>query len=376
MSLTICLLANTLYYPEGGGHLWVYLNRALALRALGCQVIWMEAVDTATEADEVRRLVAALKVRLDRYGIQRLALCSYGGDPLPQAAADGLGDGDAAEESDLLLNFAYEVSASVIAGFRRSALVDIDPGLLQVWMSKGWLTVPPHSIYFSTGETVGRPGAKFPDAGLQWHYAPHCVALDWWPVRGREEGAAFTTVSNWNTADEWMEDDEGVYSNDKRDGFLPFLKLPQYTDQPLELALCLSPDDEEELLLRDHGWRVQNAEAVTGTPWDYQAYVQASKGEFSCVKPSCIRLANAWISDRTLCYMASGKPAVIEHTGPSRLLPNAEGLFRFRTQEEAVHCLEAAASDYERHSQLARALVEEHFDARKVMASMLERALA
>ena len=89
-------------------------------------------------------------------------------------------------------------------------------------------------------------------------------------------------------------------------------------------------------------------------PWDYQRYVQASQGEFSCAKPSCVRLQNAWVSDRTLCYLASGKPAVVQHTGASRFLPDAEGLFRFRTLEEAAHALSAAQSDYERHGRLAR----------------------
>ena len=115
---------------------------------------------------------------------------------------------------------------------------------------------------------------------------------------------------------------------------------------------------------------------VASTPWEYQRYIQDSLGEFSCVKPSCIRLQNAWVSDRTICYLASGKPAVVEHTGPSRFLPDAAGLFRFRDMGEAVRCLETVAADYEGQCRLARALAEEYFDARKVVGSVLERALA
>jgi hypothetical protein len=88
-----------------------------------------------------------------------------------------------------------------------------------------------------------------------------------------------------------------------------------------------------------------------------------------------MKFQNAWISDRTLCYLASGKPAVVQHTGPSGFLPDAEGLFRFRTLEEAACALSTIEGDYERHSRLARALAEEHFDARKVVGSVLERAL-
>jgi hypothetical protein len=121
---------------------------------------------------------------------------------------------------------------------------------------------------------------------------------------------------------EGMIDGAGAYSNDKRTGFLPYLDLPKLAAAPLELALCLAPEEHDErAMLLGHGWRLCDAWGVASTPWDYQRYVQRSRGEFSCVKPSCVRLQNAWISDRTLCYLASGRPAVVEHTGPSRFLP-------------------------------------------------------
>ena len=108
----------------------------------------------------------------------------------------------------------------------------------------------------------------------------------------------------------------------------------------------------------------------------YRDYIQKSRGEFSCAKPSCMRLANAWISDRTLCYLASGKPAVVQHTGPSGFLPDGEGLFRFRTPDEAAQALRAVESDYDRHAAAARALAEAHFDAGRVVGRVLERALS
>ena len=67
---------------------------------------------------------------------------------------------------------------------------------------------------------------------------------------------------------------------------------------------------------------------------------------------------------------------VVQYTGPSRYLAQAEGLFRFRTMDEALRGLAQAESDYERQCRLARALAEEHFDARRVVGRVLERALA
>jgi hypothetical protein len=374
MQLTVCLSAwNTLTYPEGGGHLWAYLNWALGLRALGCRLIWLETVAADVPVPKIQALVRSLKHRLRPFGLEdAVALCSGGDEALPREAAEGcLPD----YEADLLLNMQYRLSPKIVERFRRSALVDIDPGLLQIWVSEGQIRLARYDHYFSIGETVGRPEARFPDAGLRWQYTPPCVALDWWPPCPVGKDAAFTTVSHWSS-DEWLEEGGESYENSKRAGFLPFLDLPRHTNQPLELALCLGSNEEAETTaLREQGWRVRHAYEVTATPWDYQRYIQASRGEFSCVKPSCIRLQNAWVSDRTLCYLASGKPAVVQHTGPSRLLPDADGLFRFRDLAEAARCLEAVAADYERHSHVARALAEEHFDARKVVASVLERAL-
>src|SRR5689334_12527769 len=192
VSATVCVLANTLGYPEGGGHLWVYLNWALGLRANGCRVIWLEGFDGASSTPAVRAQARALKERLAPYGLgDSLALCTYGGESLTsELAAECLGI-EAAIESDLLLNFAYGMPAEVIGRFRRTALVDIDPGLLQTWMSAGAVEVAPHDSYFTIGETVGRPEARFPDAGLRWHYTPPCVATDWWPVRPAEPDAPF-----------------------------------------------------------------------------------------------------------------------------------------------------------------------------------------
>jgi len=141
--------------------------------------------------------------------------------------------------------------------------------------------------------------------------------------------------------------------------------------------VCLSPGDEEDgRLLEERGWKIRIAWTISSEPEQYRAYIQQSRGEFSIVKPSCVWLSNAWISDRTLCYLASAKPAVIQHTGPSRFLLDSEGLFRFRNVEEAGRALSAVASDYERHCRLARELAEEHFDAQKVVGRLLERALA
>jgi hypothetical protein len=386
MSVTVCIApAKTLDYPNGGGHLWAFLNWALGLRAVGCQIIWLEAITRPTPADALREKIAALKVRLERYGLGNLALYSAIDEPLPiDATAIGCLDLEAATDADLLLEFRYDTPSAVVRRFGRSAVVDLDPGLLQLWVSTGQVSMAPHDIYFTIGETVGARGSRVPDLGLNWIYTPPCVALDWWPPQeATVKAAALTTVAHWY-ASSWLTD---AGPDDKRSGFLPFLDMPRRTGHALELAVDLWPEGpvpratakrlaEQRAILQCRGWRVVDAHRVASTPWDYQSYIQGSFGEFSCAKPSCLKLENAWVSDRTLCYLASAKPAVVQHTGRSRFLPDAAGVFRFRDPDEASQCIDKVVTDYANQCKLARNLAEEYFDARKITAAVLEQALS
>jgi hypothetical protein len=276
--------------------------------------------------------------------------------------------------------------------------VDIDPGLLQFWMATGQLDVPPHDVYLTTGETVGTREARFPDGGRVWRRIRPIVHLGSWPLRVTPRASAFTTVSSWY-ADEWVTDGDRVsFDNDKRVSFLEFEQLPTLTEQPLELALALGgprrneservtgfaeavgADDghSEELdvaRLRSNGWRVRPAHEVAGTPKRYARYVQRSRGEFSAAKPSCMYFQNAWVSDRTLCYLASGKPVVLQDTGPSAYLPSGLGMFRVSTTEEAAAALDTINSDYEAHCTAAREIAEDLFAAERTLPILLEQAL-
>ena len=376
MSLRVCLLANAFYYPEGGGHLWAYLQWALGLRALGCEVVWLEVVGSDDAATELA-FASPLRERLARYGLgERLGLCTWSGSPLAPEIAAGHLDLAAAQDCDLLLNLAYNaVADQVVAGFRRKTLVDLDPGLTQIWVATGRMELAPHDRYFTIGEGVGRPASRIPDCGLRWRHTPPPVALAAWPPAACEPDAPFTTVTHWSGPA--IEIDGQLVANGKRDGFLALVDLPRRARQPLELALHLDGSAQaERALLESHGWRVRDAHGVAATPWDYQAYVAGSRGEFSCAKPAYARLGSGWVSDRTVCYLASAKPAIVQDTGESAFLPRAEGLFRFRDAEEAARQLEAAAAAPARHAASARALAERCFAAERVVARVLDESLS
>jgi hypothetical protein len=387
VSTTVCLVpAPTIGYTRGGGHLWEYLNWALALQAMGYRVMWLEGIDLGDDDNSTarrrrwrgadpRECVATLKARLESYGLSdALTLFSMNGGTLPPDVAQGCLDLDAAVSADVLLNLWHSLPEPVVSRFRRKIFVDTDPGLVQVWMTTGDIRVAPHDIYFSIGETVGTPEARFPDCGLRWHYTPTPVFLPAWPIVPVGAAAPYTTVTHW-----WggtFEFRGETFSNDKSAAFLEYAELPSRTTAKLELAICLGKHYEEwRARLEPQGWTIREAWDVSATPHDYRAYLQRSKGEFSCVKSYCPQFVNSWTSNRTVSYLASGKPAVVQYTGPSRFLPEAEGLFRFRCMDDAVRAFEALESDYERHSRAARGLAEEYFDACRVVQHIFERSL-
>ena len=373
-------------FPDGGGHFWVYMQYAQGLRRLGCDVYWLEQFRPPPDPADETRLLAGFFERMQRFGLE--------GKTLLYSAPRGSSAGPASfrfvgcewpkvarvlERADLLLNFHYAIDPRLLGCARRTALVDIDPGLLQFWISTGQLNVPAHDCYLTTGETVGTPGARFSDCGLPWHRIRPPVCLDLWPFTYDAAAEAFTTVSSWSTTD-WLKVTENgktvLRENTKRVAFLEFAELPRRTRQPLELALYTDERDAADLArLTGNGWRLRHSAEAAGSPESYRSYVQRSRGEFSCAKASCMQFQNAWVSDRTLCYLASGKPVVVQHTGPSAYLPNGEGMFRFTSLDEAAAALDAINRDYERHCRAARELAETHFDSQHVLEGVLNTTL-
>jgi len=370
-------------FPEGGGHFWVYMQYVLGFRQLGCEVYWLEALHNMV-GDGQEAALPPFRARMRRHGLEGKCIlyAAPSNEPMPEAPTEYLDmsrdEAEAVfEKADLLLNFHYAISPGLLARFRRTALVDIDPGLLQFWISRGQLRVPRHDCYFTTGETVGRPDTKIPDCGLPWVPIRPPVSLEHWPYVFDPRCESFTTVSNWD-ADDWIVDEHEVYENTKRVAFLEFADLPGLTNQPVELALYLrhERDFAEQRDLESRGWRIRHTRETSGTPETYQRYIQQSRGEFSCAKRSCREFQNAWISDRTLCYLASGKPVVVQDTGPSAFLPSGEGMFRFNTALQAAQAFDAINGDYESHCRAARRLAETHFDAKQVVATILNRTQA
>ena len=141
-----------------------------------------------------------------------------------------------------------------------------------------------------------------------------------------------------------------------------------------ELALDIHPDESADIaLLQGGGWSLVDPVRVAGTPRAYRSYVQQSRAELCVAKNMYVETRGGWISDRSACYLASGKPVLAQDTGFSGTLPTGEGLLAFETEEQAVAGIEEVEGDYERHSTAARELAEEYFDSDRILGDLLAR---
>lgn len=363
----ICIGASTLNYPHGGGLRWLYLNWALGFAAVGCEVTWLEfwTEDFGREQTKLDQL----RHSLEPYGLaHRVAVCDWHGRPAPADIGPTLGFEEVAADTDLFVNLGY-FPPSISDRFGLGAFIEQDPGMVPGWVATGVLDIGQHDFYFTIGEHRSPDDPFLPPTSSGWEHVFQAVSIEHWTPEALPPGAAFTTVAHWYAG-------SGSVADDKRTSFEPYLDLPQRSGAPMELALDLFTGQDTEIArLRRHGWSVQDAHRVARTLEDFAGYVRSSLGEFSCAKPAYVRLGNAWVSDRTICYLASGRPAVVQYTGPSDHLPDSAGIFRFRDPDEAIRHIRKVTSDYDAQCMEARAVAEEFFDAKRVARQILERCL-
>ena len=126
-------------------------------------------------------------------------------------------------------------------------------------------------------------------------------------------------------------------------------------------------------MLAANGWRVVDPAVVCPDLDSYRAYIESSKAEWSVAKNAYVQGRSGWFSERSACYLAAGRPVVVQDTGFSAALPVGEGLLPFTTLAEAVAAIEEIEAHYPRHARAARALAEEYFDSDKILSRLLNR---
>ena len=284
------------------------------------------------------------------------------------------------ERADALVN----VSAVTVLGEEHMQVpvriyLETDPVLAQIEIAQGnQRTVgllAAHTHHFTYGENFGAPDCTVPLGRFTYHPTRQPVILDWWRPRPGDEPPrpSFTTVASWKQTSKDIEWQGELLTWSKDVQFEHVLDLPSRVSRPLELALAID-DDDAVARLSAAGWSVVSAGPLSDDLDRYRDYVRASAGEFSVAKAQNVRLRSGWFSDRTACYLAAGRPAVVQDTGFGNVIPQGEGLIAFNTIDEAAAAIESIDADYDRHALAAAELAREHFDAEVVLGRLLADA--
>lgn len=362
--------------PHLGGHTWVFLQWLLGFRRLGFDVLlvdWLsrDMCDGAIEESEHLRYLAGV---MDRFGLaDSFSLL----DRETGRAVAGLDRREVlrrAREATFLLNvMGFLDDEEILGQARRRVFLDLDPGFGQMWRELGLADIfRGHDDFVTVGENVGSPSCSIPTCGLAWIATRQPVVLELWrSLNGR--GDRFTSVGSWRGPFEPIEFEGTTYGLRVHE-FRKVLALPELTGQEFELALEIDPAEARDLTrLSEGGWRLVDPRVVVGSPEAYQRFIAGSKAELMIPRGMYVQTRSGWFSDRSACYLASGRPVLAQDTGLSGLYPVGEGLLTFTTLEGAVSGVEEIERRHDHHARAARALAERVFDSDKVLTELLQR---
>ena len=289
--------------------------------------------------------------------------------------------------ADLFLNVsgACQVPDSLSPQCQKIFL-DTDPGYNQIMLSQrfswsdnveSWCeSILAHDQHFTYAENIHGSDILLPKVGLHWKTTRMPVVRDLWEwiaLIPAQDTGPWTTVMTWN-AFKGPLTYKGTEYNSKNTEFEKMIELPRNVHVPLKVAV--GGVNAPLQRLADHGWEVVDGPESTLTPQQYQAFIAQSRGEFSIAKHVYVATRSGWFSCRSACYLAAGRPVVVQDTGFSSILPVGEGLLPFTTIDEAIGAIQEVEDHYARHSKAAHALAEDFFDSDKVLSQMLEKAFA
>ncbi|HTM50404.1 MAG TPA: hypothetical protein VL285_17040 [Bryobacteraceae bacterium] len=279
-------------------------------------------------------------------------------------------------EADALLNVtgAQEIREEHLA-CRRRVYVESDPFASQVRAAQGdkatVAAIAAHDIHFSFGENLGNSDCDVPMNGVKWHATRQPVVLDLWRHTA-PAGAAYNTITTWHNKAKPITYRGNQYYWTKDREFERFLDLPRRSAASFEIAATVNNQIRD--LLQNHGWRQLDSVSISRDMDSYRRYIQQSRGEFTVARDQYTRPNTGWFSDRTVCYLAAGRPVITQETGFSKFLPTGRGLFGFKTMEDILKAVETIESDYEGNCRAASEIADEYFAAEKVVGHLMSRA--
>jgi hypothetical protein len=255
---------------------------------------------------------------------------------------------------------------------RRRVFIDVDPGFTQISVANGEERIAPGVARadrrFTVAQHIGDADCTIPTAGGPWLKTVPPVFLPEWPVADFD-AKDFTSVMRWRGFHEATF--KGVTYGQRDMEFPAYLDLPRRTSQ----RFCIAQMGIKAEELTAHGWGVMPGEVISKTAASYRDFIQRSRAEFSVPKNAYVKTRGGWFSDRSVCYLASGRPVLIEDTGLKDWLPVGEGVVTFDNLDGAVAGIEHINADYEQQRRAARHIAETVFATDRVLPAFLEAAM-
>ena len=369
------------------GVVWQHIHYIVGLQRLGHDVYYIEdsaryPYDPAAASFSGNFDYAAgvLEQLAREFGFERRwAFCARYAAGFPTAGLSLKKIQRLYRDADAILNVcgAQEMNDDLLVS-DRLLYVESDPAVEQIKVDQGNRTtieyLRQHRKLFTFGENVGSDDFPVPKHGFEWLPTRQPVVLDFWKTaRPPAADALFTSVANWNTRGKdvtWRGD---TYLWSKAREFLRFIAAPRTAGERFELASGIRDEATRSRFARNH-WQLRDPTDISDKFQLYRQYIRRSKAEFTVAKDQYVRLRTGWFSDRSACYLAAGRPVIMQETGFTKNYGGDAGLFAFRSLGEIAEAVQMINADYARHSRAARAIAREFFDAGKVLASLLDRA--
>jgi hypothetical protein len=368
-------------YPFGG-MTWQVLHYLVGLRRLGFDVWYLEDRDepmlhptTFERTSDVEENLAYLRRLLEPIGFGgRWAVRAPGPEGIVHGALDRTDVRRLYRDADAALNLcgAHHLTDDARA-CQRLTYVETDPVETQVDVARGdrarIAELDAYRHHFTYGTNLLGHDCRVPVVRYAWRPTRPPVVVDWWRTERRPTAtAAVTTIANWNTAGKSVRWNGETWSWNKRSAFLRFIDAPAHFGRSVEIAAVRVGSDDAEL--RRHGWKVRSAWTLSD-PHAYRDYVRDSWAEFSVAKEQYVAPRSGWFSDRSVCYLAAGRPVLVQDTGFFSQGPDG-GLLTFRDEAELADRARELERDYGAHAAAATDWADRHFDAELVLGEMMD----
>ncbi len=366
--------------PRRPGHAWVFLQYLLGFRRLGWDVLFLDRLSAEmAEGDEVSGDQSRFSPNIEwlRLVMRYAELDSAFSLALPDATHLGIDRASvlrSVRRADLLLDVnGFLGDDELLTITPLPVFLDIDPGFNQMWHELGFADVlSGHRAFVTIATRIGKPDCLIPTCGLSWITTLPPVVLDLWPAAPPRPLGSLTTVAAWRGPFAPVQYG-GMTFGLRVHEFRKFLQLPMCTGERFEIALDIDRADGVDLeALHTSGWTLADPAIAVANPGNYRRYIQTSKAEFSVAKGIYVKTRSGWFSDRSACYLASGRPVVVQDTGLGSEMDECQGVMRYSSLEEAAAAIRQLHEGYAGRCAAARLLAERRFDSAVVLPRMIE----